>query len=94
MKKSELKAKLSDGRFYYRCTLRNLSDSGFTAYGLPMHFDDHGLPEISLILSPNLTIKVSLECCSATVMANDGKKEIEFRISDPPILWKKFVEKA
>jgi hypothetical protein len=84
---------LSDGKFYYRCTLTNLSGTQFTAAGLPEQFDDQGLSEITLILPSCLIITIGVKYCSTQQLAKDGSKDIKFRILDPPILWKNFINK-
>ncbi len=84
-------ALLSDGRFYYRCSLKNLSDTEFTACDLPQDYNDKEVAEISLIVRSNLTLKMNVMVDSIKISPEKGKKDIVFRISDPPVLWKTYV---
>lgn len=92
MKDDKPRVLLSDGKFYYRCTLRELFDKGFTACGLPTEYDDKAVSDISLVLSSNVTLKMGLEVCSTKISSDCEKKDVVFRIKDPPLLWKSYIE--
>lgn len=92
MTNRKLNARLSDTRFYYSCTIDNITHSGFRANGLPDQFDEKTTAPIKLILTTNKTLSIFVRACNVRALPDNQGKVVDFKILDPPRLWREYVE--
>jgi len=88
----KLSIRISDSRFYYKCTIGNITCSSFRASGLPDQFDEKTRAPIKLILTSNQTISISVRVCNIITLSDNQGREIDFQILDPPRLWREYVD--
>jgi hypothetical protein len=88
----KLRVRLSDTRFYYDCTIDNITHSSFRASGLPVLFDEKTTAPINLILTTSRTVTISVKICSITTLPENLGRVIDFQILDPPRLWREYVD--
>ena len=87
----EILSKIADNNFFYRCTIINVSETGFKVSDLPTSFDEQSVGCVSIIHAPRINVKITVQPCW-TRFSNDKKhKEIGFKITDPPQLWREYI---